>query len=49
MANAAWTPRDWFSLDAGYSKIHLDTVGGINFFAAVPRADPGIGSRFDRT
>jgi hypothetical protein len=36
-ANAAWTPRDRFSIDAGYSKIHLDTVGGINFFAAVPR------------
>lgn len=36
-ANAAWTPRDWFALDAGYSKLHLDTVGGIAFFAAVPR------------
>ena len=32
-ANAAWTPRDWFSLDAGYSKLHLDTLGGISYFA----------------
>jgi hypothetical protein len=32
-ANAAWTPRDWFGLDAGYSKLHLDTVGGIAYFA----------------
>jgi hypothetical protein len=31
--NAAWTPRNWFSLDAGYSKLHLDTVSGIAFFA----------------
>ncbi|HYL74177.1 MAG TPA: hypothetical protein VEU96_08220 [Bryobacteraceae bacterium] len=33
-ANAAWTPRDWFSLDAGYSKLHLDTLGGITYFAS---------------
>jgi hypothetical protein len=33
-ANASWTPRDWFSLDAGYSKLHLDTRAGIAFFAA---------------
>jgi hypothetical protein len=45
MANAAWTPRDWFALDAGYSKIHLDTVGGLNFFAAVPR--PSLVSGLD--
>jgi len=32
-ADAAWMPRDWFSLDAGYSKLHLDTVGGIAYFA----------------
>jgi hypothetical protein len=33
-ANASWAPRDWFSMDAGYSKLHLDTVGGIAYFAA---------------
>lgn len=32
-ADAAWTPRAWFSLDAGYSKLHLDTLGGIAYFA----------------
>ena len=31
--DGAWTPRDWFSLDAGYSKLHLDTLGGISYFA----------------
>ena len=36
-ANASWTPRTWFALDAGYSKLHLDTVGGITFFANNPR------------
>ena len=28
-----WTPRDWFAVDAGYSKLHLNTAGGINYFA----------------
>jgi hypothetical protein len=27
------TPRSWFALDANYSKLHLDTLGGIAFFA----------------
>jgi len=31
--SASWTPRDWFSLDAGYSKLHLNTAGGIAYFA----------------
>jgi hypothetical protein len=31
--NASWTPHSWFSLDAGYSKLHLNTVSGIAFFA----------------
>ena len=29
----AWTPRDWFALDATYSKLHLNTAGGIAYFA----------------
>jgi len=33
---ASWTPRDWFSLDATYSKLHLDTIGGIAYFAGGP-------------
>jgi len=32
-ATASWAPREWFSLDAGYSKLHLNTVGGIAYFA----------------
>ena len=32
-ASASWTPVGWFALDAGYSKLHLDTVGGIAYFA----------------
>lgn len=31
--NASWNPRDWLTLDAGYSKLHLNTVGGIAYFA----------------
>lgn len=32
-ADATWTVRDWFTLDVGYSKIHLNTAGGIDYFA----------------
>ena len=32
--NASWTPRTWFSFDAGYSKLHLNSVSGIAFFAS---------------
>jgi hypothetical protein len=31
-ATASWTPRDWFSLDMSYSKMHLESVGGIAYF-----------------
>lgn len=32
-ASASWSPNDWFSLDASYMKLHLDTMTGINYFA----------------
>jgi hypothetical protein len=31
--SAAWSPKSWFSVDASASKAHLDTLGGIAFFA----------------
>ena len=31
-ASASWTPLEWFSLDAGYTKLHLNTVGGLAYF-----------------
>jgi hypothetical protein len=31
--SASWNPRSWLGLDATYSKIHVDTLGGIAFFA----------------
>jgi hypothetical protein len=33
-ANFSWAARDWISVDLGYSKLHLDTLGGIAFFAS---------------
>ena len=36
-ANFTWAARDWLALDAGYSKMHLDTLGGLTFFAGLPR------------
>ena len=31
-ADLSWTPKEWVSLDAGYSKLHLNTVGGLAYF-----------------
>ena len=39
-ANASWAPRDWFTLDASYSKLHLDSLSGIVFFAGVDAQSP---------
>lgn len=33
-ANGSWSPKDWFSLDASYMKMHVDTVSALVFFAA---------------
>ena len=32
-AGASWSPHPWFSFDASYNKLHLDTLGGIAYFA----------------
>ena len=32
-ANASWAPKSWFSFDASYTNLHLDTVGALQFFA----------------
>ncbi len=32
--DGSYTPRGWLSVDAGYTKIHLDTNTGIAYFAA---------------
>ena len=42
-ANFSWMARDWLSLDAGYSKLHLDSLGSLAFFAGAPRATPKTG------
>lgn len=34
-ANASWTPRDWFSLDASYSQQHIDSTSFLAFFAGL--------------
>jgi len=35
-ADAAWMVKTGMSFDASYSKLHLDTAGGIAFFAGTP-------------
>ncbi len=32
-ANAWWAPKGWAAVDVSYSKLHVDTVSGIAFFA----------------
>jgi hypothetical protein len=39
-ANASWAPRDWFTLDASYSKLHLDSLSGIVFFVGPEAVSP---------
>lgn len=43
-AGASWNPRDWFSLDAGYSKLHAYTSTGIAYFLspALIQADRSV-------
>jgi hypothetical protein len=40
-ANASWAPKVWFALDAGYMKLHLDTVSGIAYFAGTRTLQEG--------
>jgi hypothetical protein len=43
-ANASWAPKDWFSLDASYMKLHLDSLAALAFSAGVNRATLQAGS-----
>lgn len=37
-ASASWSPKDWFSIDASYSKQHLDSDSFLAFFSGVTRS-----------
>lgn len=37
-AEASYNGKSWVSLDGSYSRLHLDTIGGIDFFAGSPRS-----------
>jgi len=32
-ADASWTPSNWFSVDASFAKLHIDSLTGIQYFA----------------
>jgi hypothetical protein len=32
--DGSWTPKEWFAIDAGYGKQHVDSLGGIDFFVS---------------
>ena len=42
-ADGSWTAKSGMSLDASYSKLHLDTLGGIAFFVGSPRSSEVTG------
>ncbi len=35
-ASGSWNAKSWLSIDASYAKLHLDTAGGLAFFAGTP-------------
>jgi hypothetical protein len=35
-AEASWSAKPWLAIDTSYSKLHLDTIGGVAFFAGLP-------------
>ena len=39
--DGSWIPRNWFSIDAGYSKLHMYTLSGIAYFSAGEFIDNG--------
>ena len=34
--DGSWSANNWFSIDAGYGRLHLDTLGGLAYFAGAP-------------
>ena len=42
-ADASWAAKSGISFDASYSQLHLDTIGGIAFFAGAPTPSPVTG------
>jgi hypothetical protein len=44
--DASWTPNERFSIDASYNKLHLYTLGGIDYFVAGAVDIPGEGSLY---
>ena len=48
-ASATWAPKDGFSLDASYVKLHLDTVSGVAYFAGIGRPTLQTGTTFYRS
>ena len=48
-ASASWAPKDWFSVDASYVKLHLDTVSGVAYFAGFGRPTLQTATTFYRS
>ncbi len=42
--NFSWAARNWASVDAGYSYLHNDSLGGLQFFAGAPSAQLTTGT-----
>jgi hypothetical protein len=44
--DASWVASEWFSIDAGYAKLHLFTLGGIDYFVAPAQEVKGESSLY---
>lgn len=41
-ANGSWNAKRWLAVDASYSKLHLDTLGGLAFFIGAPAVSTNV-------
>jgi hypothetical protein len=48
-ASAVWAPKEWFSVDASYVKLHQDTVSGVAYFAGIGRPTLQTATTFYRS
>ncbi len=45
-ASASWAPKEWFTLDASYAHMHLDSTSFLAFFTGLTRPQETSGQSF---
>jgi hypothetical protein len=44
--DASWSPNAWFSIDTSYARLHVDSIGGLAYFAGTPSREVTTTSSF---